>query len=161
MRQVLLGLVVCGGFLSPVGALAEPARPQEDGAAAPARALRGDRDGDRLLSVEEFVADAARRFDRLDKNGDGVVERSEVQAAADDIARRIRARMEKSFERADQDDDGRLTKAEAESAATKRFARLDRDADGKLKAEDLRWHSRRGDASKPADLSRPADASPQ
>lgn len=76
-------------------------------------------------------------FERLDANGDGAVEKSEVRAAA---ANRFAA--------ADANGDGRLTRDElvasghrkAEKRADKMLKRLDADGDGAISAAELEGH---------------------
>lgn len=77
------------------------------------RILAADTDHDGKVSLAEFTAamangkaDPARRFARLDRNGDGRVDRQEIAAMA---ARR--------FGRIDADGDGRVTKAERKGGA--------------------------------------------
>ena len=100
--------------------------------------MRADRNHDSLISADEYLADAGRRFGRLDENGDGTVEKAEVDRAAERIAKRIRAGMERALSRNDADGDGKVTRAESDAAASKRFASLDEDADGSLRPADFR-----------------------
>lgn len=100
--------------------------------------LRGDSDGDAALSRDEFLADAGRRFERYDRDKDGVVLRADVERAADEAARRIKARLLARFAREDRDGDGRLTRAEADAVAAGRFGDLDADGDGRVVRADFR-----------------------
>jgi len=101
-------------------------------------ALRADGNGDSLISIDEYLSYAGRRFMRLDANHDGIVDKAEIDADADRIARRIRLGMERSFQQGDRDGNGALTRAEADAVAAARFASLDDDKDGKLKPSDFR-----------------------
>lgn len=93
-----------------------------------------DKDGDNLVSVEEFeVPSRGRDRARLasaDKDGDGNVSRLEMQAQVDE-------RTEQAIERfdlADLNDDDFLTEEEIKMAA---FSRLDRNDDGYIDAKEL------------------------
>src|SRR5690242_16483400 len=77
----------------------------QSGTGLPPSISRADRDSDGYVSREEYLADAARRFSRLDANGDGMVDKAEIDAAAERIARRIKSAMERAQERADTDHD--------------------------------------------------------
>jgi len=120
---------------------AQAAKDGSPGTAAkpPPRAymMRADKDGDDLVSREEYVADASRRCVRLDADKDGTVARAEVEKAADRIAARIKARMLKEFAGNDADKDGKVLKAEADLKAALRFAELDANSDGKLASADF------------------------
>lgn len=75
------------------GALDASERPQwgaragngQDAGGAP---MRGDANGDNLLSRAEYDAQAARMFARMDANHDGVVSAAELQAMAQARAQR-------------------------------------------------------------------------
>ena len=107
-------------------------------AAERSRELRGDKDGDAALSMDEFLADAGQRFEHYDRDKDGVVLRADVERAADEAARRIKARLLARFAKEDKDGDGRLTRAEADAVAAGRFAELDADGDGRVVRTDFR-----------------------
>jgi hypothetical protein len=129
--------------------------PDGEGAAKPAKPssraymMRADKDGDDLVSRDEYVADAARRFVRLDADKDGTLTRSEIEREADRIAARIKARMLKQFAGNDSDKDGKLHRAESDLAAGIRFAELDVNSDGKLASADF-MKARTGRKRKPA-----------
>jgi len=93
-----------------------------------------DKDGDKLVSVEEFeVPSRGRDRGRLasaDRDGDGNVSRSEMQAQVDE---RTEQAIER-FELADLNDDDFLTEEEIKMAA---FSRLDRNDDGYIDAKEL------------------------
>ena len=93
-----------------------------------------DKDGDNLVSVEEFeVPSRGRDRGRLasaDRDGDGNVSRSEMQAQVDE---RTEQAIER-FELADLNDDDFLTEEEIKMAA---FSRLDRNDDGYIDAKEL------------------------
>jgi Ca2+-binding EF-hand superfamily protein len=95
------------------------------------------------VSKEDYDAETRGRFARWDINGDGVVDRSEVE-------KRITSRMERRMHRRggggqgmrminrfDEDRDGTVTKAEIETYVTRMFTRMDLDGDGKITDADL------------------------
>jgi hypothetical protein len=138
-------------FLAGPALAEEQGTAQQAGKTLPPSIGRADRDEDGYVSREEYLADAGRRFSRLDSNGDGVVDKAEIDAAAERIAQRIRTAMTRAQERADSDHDGRLTRAESEAAAANRFAALDADASGRLDAGEFRRRPRRPAVAKAAD----------
>ena len=152
----------CLAFLAALAATPALAQTATSGAAGQnqPRLMRADRNGDGIVSREEYAAYADRQFDRLDGNGDGVIDAQEVDAAAERIYKRIKARMQAQFKRADANGDGRETREEFQAQAQKRFARMDPDQDGKLRPEDMRRGFGRAQAAKPAEKpldDRPAD----
>ncbi|PUB12091.1 EF-hand domain-containing protein [Yoonia sediminilitoris] len=82
-----------------------------------ARFSDADSDGDGALSIDELTASVsqqaqerhasrvARMIERLDENGDGLLQEAELAARGSE-------RMERMFERADSDDDGLVTESE-------------------------------------------------
>ena len=93
-----------------------------------------DKDGDNLVSIDEFeVSSRGRERGSLataDRDGDGNVSRSEMQAQVDE---RSEWAIER-FELADLNDDDFLTEEEIKMAA---FSRLDKNDDGYIDAEEL------------------------
>lgn len=99
------------------------------------RLLAGDTDGDDRLTSEEMPEQMRRRFDRMDQNGDGYVEPSEIEAM-----------MQRGFGRRggpgammqrDADGDGKLSMEEVPPPMQQRFEQLDANADGFLDQEEL------------------------
>lgn len=85
---------------------------------------RMDRDGDGMISLEEFRSPRdmqAQRLERADKNGDGEVSQSEIEEARASMEAKAEARMKKRQERRDQF-----------------FAESDQDQNGALSAEEIR-----------------------
>jgi EF hand len=78
--------------------------------------LAADADGDGRISKAEFLAtaktsrgDPTRRFAKLDANGDGILDRGEIDA-----------RLARRFKRLDADGDGLLSRAERAAGHAKR-----------------------------------------
>ena len=93
------------------------------------------------MTQDEFDATTRARFARLDKNSDGVIDASEIEAA---LARRVErrgkdgGRMGQRLMRAfDTDRDGKVTKEEFMASVRARFAQLDLNNDGRITDDDL------------------------
>lgn len=99
----------------------------------------------RALTKDEFDTRMRERFGRLDKNGDNVVDATEMEAA-------VNERMSKRFARRDRGEgpmggrlmrafdgnrDGKVTVEEARAEFGRRFAEFDLNADGKIDDADL------------------------
>lgn len=95
-----------------------PGAPRDGGAPV-------DADGDGRISRAEFIARSAERFARIDPNGDGIVDQSEMAAMPG--GGRMAGRM-------DADNNGTLTRAEFDAMAARRFDRMDANRDGMLDA---------------------------
>ncbi|MEM9764645.1 MAG: signal transduction protein [Pseudomonadota bacterium] len=118
--------------------LPAPSSAQEPGVSAALSRL--DTDGDQAISREEAAAGRERMFERFDRNGDGVVDASEVQLIRDRIG--AMARMADSMillrsQRLDTDGDGGVSKAEFDAAGGM-FDLADRDGDGRVSAAEIR-----------------------
>jgi len=105
---------------------------------------RMDLNGDGAVSAAEAGALRAVRFLSMDANGDGVVTEAEM---VERIRARIEARVAKRFARLDRNGDGRIDRDEFELIGAERFARLDADGDGVASGDELRaamQHRRHG-----------------
>jgi Ca2+-binding EF-hand superfamily protein len=106
-----------------------------------------DADKDGVVTREEMVAAAERRFAGLDRNKDG-----KLDAGDADMLRRETAdyRVQRFFHRFGASPDARVTKDQFYTKAKERFARLDRDSDGTITRGERwwqkghRWHERGG-----------------
>jgi Ca2+-binding EF-hand superfamily protein len=93
-----------------------------------------DTNKDGAISLDEFLARREGGFARLDKNGDGFIDASDIAATAkENVDYRIK-RFLKDF---DTDRDGKVTKEEFAARAKDRFAMRDLDSDGVIGPEDL------------------------
>jgi Ca2+-binding EF-hand superfamily protein len=86
------------------------------------------------FTLERLLGRTDDRFARLDKNGDGVVDAKDIEAAA---AERVAFGTQRFLKRFDANGDGKVSKEEFERFAKERFARLDLDDDGKITEADL------------------------
>lgn len=116
-----------------------------------ARVIALDTDGDgRISKLEAASSPLAARFARIDRNHDGYLVRSELQAEREqrraEFAAKHTERFEQKFKQADSNQDGRLSRAEFEAGWPQRaklFAFLDEDRDGYLVRADLAPQHRR------------------
>ena len=97
---------------------------------------RMDVNKDGKIGRDEFVGRVTTRFDSADANGDGELDVDEVVARME--RRRMERRARRMLRRMDIDGDGKVTKAELERQAAKRFAVLDRNDDGVLEVREAR-----------------------
>ncbi|MEM6759360.1 MAG: EF-hand domain-containing protein [Pseudomonadota bacterium] len=90
-----------------------------------------DQDGNGVLTREEMQAAAQARFDRIDQNGNGQLSQAEIEAQSTSRAAR---RAERMIARLDSNGDGQLSAQElAERRDTARaFDRIDRDNSGTI-----------------------------
>ncbi len=98
---------------------------------------KADANKDQALSREEVVVAETKRFDRLDANHDGKIDKDEFAKAH---RKTKEQRRETAFNRVDADRDGVVSKDEWLAGATKRFSAHDRSADGKVSKEDRPRH---------------------
>jgi len=101
-----------------------------------------DLNRDDAVTPDEAGAVRTVQFLRWDSDGDGVIAEAEMLAAAQaHLARRIA----KKFARMDRNGDGRVERAEFDDTGAARLARLDTDGDGQVSREEIRAyrHDRR------------------
>lgn len=101
---------------------------------------RADQNGDNILSRREFLnadtdTDREDRFDYLDANNNGRIERSEWHSSAD------------AFRWLDRNRDGVLSRAEAvgeeqQTSQTDRFDAIDTNNDGRISPDEWQWSRR-------------------
>ncbi|MBS0583217.1 MAG: EF-hand domain-containing protein [Proteobacteria bacterium] len=124
---------------APFAAFAQAADTPAPAAAAPAHPSpfahmlkKMDSDGDGRISSAEFQAAAAARFAMIDTQGSGKITAAQIAAAG-------RGRDEKFAEREVKKigSDGTITKDQYLAAAQARFARLDKNGDGYITADEV------------------------
>jgi Ca2+-binding EF-hand superfamily protein len=146
-------VLLVAGALVAVGAVAAISAPRDRGFGG-GDAMMFGWDGDRFMdggrrgwwrqamTQDEFDATTRARFARLDKNGDGVIDASEIEAVMTKRFERHRGkhggrfgqRLMRAF---DTDRDGKVTKDEFMATVRSRFAQMDLNNDGRITDEDL------------------------
>lgn len=94
-----------------------------------------DTNNDAQITPDEMAAHRAARITRADADGDGVLTKTELEAAA---SQRVSKRVERMIERFDANEDGVLSQEEltASEGLPRHFRRADTDQDGSIsKAE--------------------------
>lgn len=109
-----------------------------------------DKDGDKTISRDEFMAHGADKFKDADTDGSGSVSAAEFNAFMDRERERRRQMMqERMFKAIDKDGNGQISEQEMRAFAEQKFDRMDRDGDGKLnQADHKRKGERKGDKGK-------------
>jgi Ca2+-binding EF-hand superfamily protein len=122
---------------------ADPARRAKEADVAPIApaVARADRNGDRVLSAEEWSTDSAIQFDRLDQNHDQVVDAVELRESFEILDLDGDGAIEREeagdlVERGDADGDGRLSPAEFEQLDWERLS-ADLNRDGRISREEF------------------------
>jgi Ca2+-binding EF-hand superfamily protein len=92
-----------------------------------------DKDQDGVVTSQEFEAEALAHFSEADSNQDGRISAEEREA-------RHEARKREHFEKRDENGNGLLERAELERMPEHLFTRLDTDKNGALSPEELANH---------------------
>jgi len=95
-----------------------------------------DRNGDGIVTRDEFAASRVARFDTMDRNGDGVVTKDDFKRLARFRPEAVE-RLEMLISQGDANGDGRLTRAELQAAPMPVFDRVDVNRDGKVDKQEL------------------------
>ncbi|MFM9848773.1 MAG: EF-hand domain-containing protein [Hyphomicrobiaceae bacterium] len=146
-------IFIVAGALVAVGAVAAISAPGDRGFRGGDAMTFGGWDGDRFMdggrrgwwrqpmTQDEFDATTRARFARLDKNSDGVIDASEIEAVLTKRfehhgkhGRRFGQRLMHAF---DTDRDGKVTRDEFTSTVRSRFAQMDLNNDGRITDDDL------------------------
>lgn len=122
---------------------------------------RSDTNGDGFVSKEEFAAGRNAMFAKLDANGDGFIDQAELDKAREawhqraskpaqtDTGTQAEAQNKQHrgfMQRMDADGDGKVTAQEFAVAGDRMFARLDKNADGKIAKDEVPHHRKKADA---------------
>lgn len=127
----------------PLAALAISAWAQSGAPASPQHPSRFqhqlqkmDSNGDGKISLAEYLAAATARFDAIDPQHKGSIDATQL-ADSPAANERIQHRAKSIVKHLDKAGNGYVTQDEFLAAAKKRFARKDRDGDGKLTSDEL------------------------
>ncbi len=102
-----------------------------------------DADGDGKVSASEHAASGVQRFQRMDENGDGLIDKAEAKAIRKRTADRmmnagvppsVMAARPDPIVEMDANKDGQVTQEEAAALQQARFAAADTNGDGALDA---------------------------
>ena len=157
-KTSLMSAALAATMLTGIGAAVA-----QDASQTPSRhgpGMMADANHDGIITREEVISDAERRFAKGDTNGDGVITAEERQAAREAMRQRMRERrsqraengdapdrrrdgrrghggrrgapQERMMARVDANGDGQVTLAEARDAALAHFAMVDTNQDGKI-----------------------------
>lgn len=91
-----------------------------------------DRNGDGVLTKAEVEQHQAERFQRMDTDGNGVLSAEELYNGLQ------RERAERLHKWMDKDGDGTVSQEEFNAMRLNKFSRLDKDGDGALSKDELR-----------------------
>ncbi|MFN3745442.1 MAG: hypothetical protein ACK4TL_12120 [Hyphomicrobiaceae bacterium] len=105
------------------------------------RGTKVDKDGG--ISLDEVIRVAGERFDRMDRNKDGTLDRADREALAKEM---IDYRVKRVLHRFGATAEGKITREQAFKVAGEMFDRLDRNKDGKISRDEhpRGWHRGRG-----------------
>jgi HlyD family secretion protein len=110
------------------------------GGGGPPDLMQSDQDGDGKISKEEAPEYMQSFFDRVDGNGDGVLDESEIQAMRNRSGGGDRGGGRggrRDLMEMDQDGDGKVTREEAPDLPEMVFERMDSDGDGAVSQEEI------------------------
>jgi Ca2+-binding EF-hand superfamily protein len=115
-----------------------------------------DADGDGAVSRDEAKSHAwlAGKFDTIDANKDGRLDKDELVAQREAHHADVKARGEERWKASDTDGDGSLSLAEAKASSSwvgDRFDKLDTNADGQLTREEMHAARKHGHEQARAD----------
>ena len=126
LSGVLATMTLSGAAWAQPGGAGGPGGPRQMFEAA-------DTDDSGTISKSEMTAQSTKRFQQMDADGDGYVTADEAKSAA---SAKMQTRAEKHanrmFEHLDVNKDGKISTAEHEAGAEKRFTMMDANGDGEI-----------------------------
>ncbi|MGE0626596.1 MAG: EF-hand domain-containing protein [Hyphomicrobiaceae bacterium] len=99
------------------------------------RLIAADANKDGVITLDEVVASATQRFDRLDRSKDGAIDNSDFEAIRKDM---MAYNVQRFLHRYGADKDGKVTREQFANAAKQRFAQRDLNRDGRIDRKDFR-----------------------
>lgn len=150
-KEIVFAVSVALGLGTTAFAAGKPDRPDQAGGRF--ERLKGlDADKDGSVSSAEFLKDLQERFARRDANSDGRLTAEELAGSRRARAASPEDRADRYIKRFDANADGKVTASEVESGQRDWFQKRDKDADGRLSADEApRFMSRRGGAGRSAE----------
>ena len=105
-----------------------------------------DENKDGVVTKDEYAKHRAEKFERLDTNKDGVISKTEYMTPprGGHLSERAQIAREMKFKQINTSGSGSISKAEWDAVTDVLFARLDRNGDGKLTADELGPPGRKG-----------------
>ena len=98
-----------------------------------------DTNHDGVVTQDEYIAAATAHFNKIDTNGSGQISAEQIASSPRMVQREQRA-ASREVKRMDTKGDGTVTQAEYVNAAKARFAKLDKNGDGFIDADELPAH---------------------
>ena len=98
-----------------------------------------DANHDGVVTQDEYIAAATAHFNKIDTNGTGQISAEQI-ASSPRMVRREQRIAAREVKRMDTKGDGTVTQAEYVNAAKARFAKLDKNGDGFIDADELPAH---------------------
>ena len=88
---------------------------------------------DGVITLDEVLASAEKRFARLDRNKDGVIDKADFDALRKDM---VDYRVKRFIHSYGADKDGRVSREQFMAKAAERFARMDLNNDGTISRDE-------------------------
>ena len=98
------------------------------------RLLEADANKDGVITLDEVLATATKRFEQLDRNKDGVVDKADFEAMHKDM---VAYQVQRFMHDYGADKDGKVSRDQFFAAAKERFAERDINRDGRIDRQDL------------------------
>ena len=93
-----------------------------------------DANKDGVITLDEALAAAMKRFDTFDRNKDGVIDKADFDLMRKEM---VDYRVKRFIHQFGADKDGKVTREQFNAKARERFARMDRNGDGKISADEM------------------------
>lgn len=98
-----------------------------------------DKNADGTLSKEEYDTGLSAEFKAADKSGKGQLSRTDVEALVrTQMEDRVKKMADGIYRSVDSNTDGIISKQEWEDAQKARFAKMDKNSDGKVEAQEFK-----------------------
>lgn len=139
---VVAGLMAAAGSLSAAAAVGDRVERGGRGGGEGAGLIRLDANKDGAVTLDEFVKKRADRFGKLDMNGDGSLDATELTAQRDG---RLDQRYERMSKRLDKDSDGKVSRDEYDNPPQRAAATTEGEQGAEKSERRKRWSRRGGD----------------